>query len=730
MNQFTIVAALLATAAMPAAAIAAEPQDVQAAQDDGAQNDGVQDIVVTAQRVTSSIQKTPISIQAYSGEDLEKRGVTDVGALARTDSSVNINLSTGQPIIAVRGVASQNATEVGDPAVSVAADGVFNNRPSGMFAGLYDIERIEILRGPQGTLFGRNSTGGTLNIITARADNANEAGFTAEVGNYDLFAVQGFGNVVLSDGLYGRVSYNFRSRKGFRDNAPALKRGDDEEMKSVRFQLAFEPSDSFSAWILGQYTKIGGLGPVSEIIPFVYPSTGGREPLHTLPTNLSDGKTFPLYAQYQRDVQQWDVRGGMTFSLPGGESINYLGGYSSIRHTRQQAINPFNFGATPVPFIYRNIEKPDTINQELRIASAPEARLRWQAGVYYFKEDSSVLAFTQRDPGSTVANKLIQFDYPVIKSSSTAVFAQASYDLTDALTFTAGGRYTWDKKERDGTFSLLFLGVVIPQPASTKADKPTWSVGLDYQITDRNLLYAKVSTGYKVGGFNNADSDYGPETVTSYEIGSKNSFLDNHLQLNLTAFRMDYNDQQVSQFVTGEASTGSITVNAGRSRIWGAELNLIAQSDELGRFNLSGNYTHARYKEFLASAGWNTSINLNLAGNSLPLSPDWSFAAQYERPIEMASGAMVTPSLGLKYQSEQYFAATNYPVQRQGAYAYLDAGLAFEPASKAWSVQAYVRNLTDKTVFADATEFYTFNNYTFTYQPPRTYGVRFSARFD
>lgn len=730
MNKLTLASLLLATAAMPTAAFAAEDQEAQTTQDTAAESDGVQDIVVTAQRVTSSIQKTPISIQAYSGEDLQKRGVTDVGALARTDSSVNINLSTGQPIIAVRGVASQNATEVGDPAVSVAADGVFNNRPSGMFAGLYDIERIEILRGPQGTLFGRNSTGGTLNIITARANNANEAGFTAEVGNYDLFGVQGFGNVVLADGLYGRVSYNFRSRKGFRDNGPALKRGDDEEMKSVRFQLAFEPSDSVKGWILGQYTKIGGLGPVSEIIPFAYPATGGSEPLHTVPANISDGKTFPIYADYQRDVQQWDVRGGLTFTLPGGESINYLGGYSSIRHTRQQAINPFNFGSTPVPFIYRNIEKPDTINQELRIASAPEARLRWQAGVYYFKEDSSVLAFTQRNPGSTVATKLIQFDYPKIKSSSTAVFAQASYDLTEALTFTAGGRYTWDKKERDGTFSLLFLGVVIPQPAATKADKPTWSAGFDYQVTDRDLLYAKVSTGYKVGGFNNAQSDYGPETVTSYEIGSKNSFLDNHLQLNLTAFRMDYNDQQVSQFVTGAASTGSITVNAGRSRIWGAELNLIAQSEALGRFNLSGNYTHARYKEFLASAGWNTSINLNLAGNRLPLSPDWSFAAQYERPVELNGGATITPSLGLKYQSEQFFAATNYPVQRQGAYAYLDAGLQFEPASKAWSVQAYVRNLTDKTVFADATEFYTFNNYTFTYQPPRTYGVRFSARFD
>lgn len=731
MSKRILTAALLAATALPTTAYAAEAdQQDTAAQPSETTDDGVGEIIVTAQRTESSIQKTPISIQAYRGEELAERGVTDVQSLARLDSSVNVNLSTGMPLIAIRGVASQNATEVGDPAVSVAADGVFNSRPSGMFAGFYDIERVEILRGPQGTLFGRNSTGGTLNIITARANNSTEARFSGEIGNYDLYAAEGFANVALSETLYARASFNFRSRSGFRDNAPALERGDDEDTKSLRLQLAFEPNDSFSAWILGQYTKLGGVGIVSELIPFRYPTTGGTEPLHTLPPNLSDGRTFPRYAQNIRDLRQWDIRGGMTYSFPSGISINYLGGYSSIRYTRQQAINPFANGATvPTNFIYRNTETPDTINQELRIASSPDGAFRWQLGAYLFNEDSSVLAYTQTNPGSATANKLIQFDYPVITSNSKALFAQASYDFTDALTFTGGLRQTWDRKERNGTFSLLFLGVVIPQPAMTKSNKLTWTAGLDYEITPQNLLYAKVSTGYKVGGFNNAVSDYGPESVTSYEIGSKNSFFDNHLQLNLSVFRMDYEDQQVTQFVTGATSTGSITVNAGRSRIWGAELNLNAQSDALGRVSLSANYTNAKYREFLVSAGWNTSINLNLAGNRLPISPEFSLTANYERPIELSGGGTITPSVGIKYQTDQYFGATNFPVQKQESYAYVDAGLTFEPENGNWSVQAYVKNLTNKTVFADASEFYTFNNYTFTYQPPRTYGLRFTMNF-
>eukprot|EP00456_Euglypha_rotunda_P039878 TRINITY_DN3073_c0_g1_i21.p1 TRINITY_DN3073_c0_g1~~TRINITY_DN3073_c0_g1_i21.p1 ORF type:complete len:373 (+),score=81.14 TRINITY_DN3073_c0_g1_i21:1240-2358(+) len=356
-NNTSITALALALIALPGMASAqatAEPQAAEAPQD------GIQDIVVTAQRTASSIQRTPISMQAYSGAELQQRGVSDIASLARADSSININLSTGQPIIAIRGVSSQNATEVGDPAVSVATDGVFTNRPYGTFGGLYDVERVEILRGPQGTLFGRNSTGGTINVITARPTDTNEARFTIEGGNYNLIGGDGFGNFAIADGLNGRVSFNVRSRKGYRDNGTAFSRGDDEDLKSVRFQLGFDPSDALSGWILAQYTEQGGQGNVAEVIPFVYKNGESGEPVHAYPASISDGKSFPLYAPYRRDLKHFEFRGGLTYRFENGMSVNYLGGYDKINYLRQQNINPFFGGAAsngPIPEIGRAVQQ-------------------------------------------------------------------------------------------------------------------------------------------------------------------------------------------------------------------------------------------------------------------------------------------------------------------------------------------------------------------------------------
>ncbi|MBA4761804.1 TonB-dependent receptor [Sphingomonas sp.] len=713
--------------------VASQSETTPAKKDPEADRTGIEEVIVTAQRTETSLQRTPVSVQAYSAEELTRRGVSDIASLVQNDSSVNLNLSTGQPIIAVRGVSSQNATEVGDPAVSVATDGIFTNRPYGIFASIYDVARVEILRGPQGTLFGRNATGGTINVITARPTDGNEAMLTGEVGSYSLVGAEGYVNFGVAKGVNGRISFNLRNRNGYRDLTPNKTRGDDEDLKSIRAQLAFE-SGALEGWILGQYSHLGGGGAVRETLPFIFRNGVSGEPVHELHPNISDGRTFPAYVPYVRDMRHWELRGGLTYTFADDISISYLGGYDRINYLRQQAISPFfagfGNGPLPVPRVYDSREKPETINQEIRIASAPNARFSWQAGAYYFRENSSVFVDIVFNPNSNARRLGTQFQYPSITSTSKALFAQASYGLTEELRLTVGGRYTWDNKERIGTFILHPAQTGAPniiridQPASSKSNKPTWTVGLDYQATPDNLLYAKVSTGYKVGGFNNAVSVYGPETVTSYEIGSKNSFFDRHLQLNVSAFRMDYADQQVTQFVAGVQSSGSLTVNAGRSRIWGAELNLIAQDDAFGRVAISGNFTDAKYKEFMASAGWNSSINLNLAGNTLPLAPRWSFTGEYMLPIELSSGATVTPRISGKYQSDQWFAATNYNSQKNPAYGLVDLGLDYETSDGNVLVQLWVKNLFDKTVFSDATEFYLYNNYQYSYQPPRTYGIR------
>lgn len=696
---------------------------------------GVGDIVVTAERRSTSLQKTPVSIQTYSGAELTKRGVTNITDLAATDSSVNIGFSTGMPIIAVRGISSSNATEAGDPAVSVATDGIFTNRPYGLFGGLYDIERVEILRGPQGTLFGRNSTGGTLNVITNHATDVDEAQIAGEVGNYNLVAGEGYANFVVNDWLDARASFDFRSHSGYRNNDPARARGDDEDLKSGRFQIAFHPGTHLTGWLMAQYTQQGGLGQVSRQVPFTFVPGSTTEPVHSAPANLGDGRDFPVYAPYVRDLKSTDIRGGLTYKFDNDMSLSYLGGYNTIDYYRQQANNGGYYTGDPTtPLIYANTEKPRTINQEVRLASASNTPFSWQVGGYYFHEVSSVYASTELNPGSSIAQRGVVFDYPRLTSTSKAVFGQASYAFTDKLKFTAGGRYTWDRKTREGTFYLYpLVGVpfIIPidQSAEVKSQKFTWSAGLDYQITPRNLLYAKVSTGYKEGGFNTSVSNYGPETVTSYEIGSKNSFFDNHLQLNVSGFRLDYKDQQVAQFIAGAQTTGSLTVNAGRSRIYGIEANLVMQDEALGRLDLSANYLHARYLEFVSSAGWDPTHNLDLSGNTLPLAPTISISVQYEYPIKLASGAAVTPRVIVKSESKKYFTPNNYDNSAQSGYALVNLGLDFTPASRKWILQAYIKNVTNKTILADAGENYVFNAYAYSYQPPRTIGARLIVNF-
>lgn len=698
-------------------------------------NAGVGEIVVTAERRSTSLQKTPVSIQTYSGADLTKRGVNNITDLAATDSSVNIGYSSGMPIIAVRGISSSNATESGDPAVSVATDGVFTNRPYGLFGGLYDIARVEILRGPQGTLFGRNSTGGTLNVITNHATHTDDAQITAEAGNYNLVAGEGYANFIVNDWLDARASFDYRSHSGYRNNDPARADGDDEDLKSGRFQIAFHPGTHLTGWLMAQYTDQGGLGQVSDQVPFTFVPGSTTEPVHTKPADLGNGRSFAIYSPYVRDLKSTDIRGGLTYKFDNDMTLSYLGGYNTIDYYRQQSNNGGYYTGDPTtPLIYGNTEKPKTVNQEVRLASASNTPFTWQVGGYFFREVSSVYAFTELNPDSSIAQRGVAFDYPRLTSTSKALFGQASYAITDTLKVTAGGRYTWDRKSRDGTFYLYpLVGVpfIIPvdESGEVSSHKFTWSAGLDYQFTPRNLLYAKVSTGYKEGGFNTGAPNYGPETVTSYEIGSKNSFFENHLQLNLSGFRLDYKNQQVAQFLSGAQTTGSYTVNAGSSRIYGIEANIVAQDQRFGRLELSANYLHARYLKFVSSAGWDPSINLDLSGNTLPLAPTFAMSAQYEYPVELSSGAVVTPRLIVKSETKKYFTPNDYEDSEQKAYALVDLGLDFAPASKKWLLQAYIKNVANKTVLVDASEGYVFNAYSYSYQPPRTFGGRLTINF-
>jgi iron complex outermembrane receptor protein len=314
------------------------------------------------------------------------------------------------------------------------------------------------------------------------------------------------------------------------------------------------------------------------------------------------------------------------------------------------------------------------------------------------------------------------------KARSEAGYAQASYQINDALKLTGGVRYTHDYKSEVGYYGDLTNNIVYAnQSGSTSSSKPTFHAEIEDKLSPANFVYVKFDTGYKAGGFNFGGSSYKPESIKSYEIGSKNRFFGDKLQLNVAAFYSDYTNQQVSNYAfLDNGEPVQLTQNAGSSHIYGLEGDLIYSQPEIGRFNLTVNYLHARYTDFLSVADPSdpaASGNVQLKGNRPPQSPTWNLAAGLEHDWQLAGGTL-TGRIQTKFQTASNFSFYNFADTRQDAYTMSDAFLTYTPGDKRWSVTAFVKNLENNVVFSDAEESQYALAYTYEFYPPRTYGVR------
>lgn len=680
----------------------------------------LEEVVVTAQHRKENAQTTPIAMSVYGGDALSRAGVTNIAALAVVAPDVSLTTSEGQSVITIRGISSRDTTENGDPAVTVNVDGFYMNRAYGLSANLYDIDRIEVLRGPQGTLNGRNSVGGAINIVTAKPVDHFAAETSLQYGNYSSLELRGMVNVPLGDQVQVRTAFLSASNNGYLDNTPQA-RGDRQDDKSARVQIAFQPVTHLTGLITAQYTNQQGTGDILQYIPFIYTATGALD--HDLPPGINSRK-FPLGAQPFMRMNSVQVRAQLAYDF-GGVEVTAITGYDHTNYA--QGVDQTLAGVTTTAYQWKPTQKPDTYNGEIRIASKTSAPFQWQVGGFYFSEKANLVSGDVAALPGGGYNEYFGFVYGT-KQRSEAGYAQASYQLTPKLKLTGGVRYTHDYKHEAGYFGDLTGGVVYGRgEGSDASSKATIHLAADYALTPWNMLYAKYDTGYKAGGFNLGGSAYDPETVKGYEIGSKNRFLDNTLQLNLAAFDYDYTKQQVANYAT--LSTGQpvqLTQNAGASRIYGAEADLTYKLPAIGTLDLSASYLHARYTDFLSIASPSdpkASGNVQLAGNRPPQAPTWSFGLGLEHGWDVPGGTL-TGRIQSKAQSASYFSFYNFADTRQKAYAMSDAFLTYQPAADHWKVSAYVRNLTDEVVFKDAEESQYAGAYGYEFFPPRTYGVR------
>ena len=705
----------------------------------------IEEVTVTAQRQVSTAQKTPIAMEVFDGKALAAAGVSNVQELSNLAPGLSFTEVDGESNLSLRGISSNDTTEIGDPAVVISSDGFFVNRPYALNYAFYDVSRVEVLKGPQGTLYGRNAVGGVVNILTAQPVDQFAASTSVEYGSFNTVNVSGMVNLPLTDDLAIRTAFLTQRHDGYRDNTVTgisglTQRGDDEDSQSARIEVAYHPGDHFRGLVTFQFLHAGGVGSVEYETPWVFDSAGY---LVQSKPNIPNAENFPVQAPASLDTTDYQTRWQFSYEgLPYGLTATYLGGFDKLVWHHSSDESP---PGEPTNFVQN--EYPDTTNQELRLASAPDKRLTWQAGFFYFEEDSHNLYSYSQPIGGT---PLIAFNFPLVKSASVAEYGQASFNITDTVKITGGARYTADKKSRDGTFTLFFLPgpPALSQYGKTDSSKTTFHGALEWSPTAVNLLYAKYDTGYKAGGFNSGGAGpadylvYAPETLKAYDFGSKNRFLNDTLQLNVDLFHYDYTDLQVLQYVPTFASGSSVT-NAKGAKINGVEVQGTALLGAIGRVDAEVDYLDAYYTDFLDGpveplnpalfpncSGPLGAQNCQLKGNTLPHSPRFTMVFGFKHDFDVRAGTL-TAGVNTRFVTKQYFDAFNLPDTTQSSYNLTNLDLTFSPNSGKSELQAYVRNIGNTVIFTDA-ELYGAggtNAYQYAFAPPRTFGIRYTQRF-
>jgi iron complex outermembrane receptor protein len=865
-ESFLASAAVLITIGAPhvASAQTASP----AAVDD---ESGIGEIIVTAQRREENLQDVPISVSAFGAEAIKEKGLTDVSRLEGLVPGFTFGRSGVDARPAIRGVRTESVDVNADTTIGFFIDGIYQSRASQATLGFIDLERVEVQRGPQGTLYGRNTFGGNISIVTAKPDFAGyHGGADVTIGENGQARFTGFLNAPLSDKVALRFAGGYEKSNGYVKNVnPAGGNLFDDDNRYVRASVLLRPSDNLTATFKFDYARRGGNGgsafgyklvgsyfhiPSNQQLfnasPIILNTrSGNRDGIIDAPLPTDQG--IPLFAagnpylidndyRGSLDLRNTGLSGNIAYDF-GGVTLKSITGYSDFKTTRTQDTD-FSSSQIGADFQFTSAK---TLSQEVQLVSNGKGRLEYVIGAYYFKDKLNGTfineQFVQVIPGDTRPAAVRQaggfYQEFRAKTQSIAAYAQASYAITDKLKFTAGVRYTRDRKDFQfananevlpfvagaplttaitlGTGNIpaasfgvqgaptncTYTTIPAPQPGfrclpadttrfvgatfnTATFKKATWRVGLDYQLSDDSLLYASVSTGFSSGGFNGSQaaaalgrSTFAPQTVTAFEIGSKNRFADNRIQLNLSAFYNRYSSLQEQRQIPVGNTTLSIIENSGKARSYGAELEAIWKPVAALTLNASFAYLNARYTQYdqvaapfgtsilvadataltptivngvtiapagqrrLFAVGYNCGLipgtggagqpgaayGCDLKGNKIAHSPEYagSISAQYD--INLGSAGKLSPYAQLNFSGAFYGQAINSVLDRQPAFTKLDLRLTWAP-NENFSIQGFVTNVTNK---ATATRFVYGGggNLQASYAPPRLWGVRGSVKF-
>jgi iron complex outermembrane receptor protein len=700
--------------------------------------DTVQDIVVTATRSAVSLSKIAASVSAISADQIGAGGIKDIGSLALAIPNLSVGDQFGVNRTFIRGIGLTSIDLGADGAVAFLQDGVLIARPAAQLTGFYDVERVEVLRGPQGTLYGRGATAGAINLITKKPTEELSGYARASYGNYNAVVLEGgVGGALVGDKVLARVSGKYDRRDGYGKNLFTGSDVDNRDAYAIRGSLLFKASDDLDLLISADHFNekdnnyaFHYFGPTVARENALGSILGGD----TIVTRAAKLGIPVNYRDIYSDQEALNRRHGTSVTgtlewRPGDWNIKSITGYRDFtRFNRDDldASNVWMFGQNNYD------EKSTTFSQEF-IGTMKGDNFDLLVGASYFHEtlDGSVqvplinLGLLFGAPANTF-NSQNYLQSGRVTINAYGVYAQGSYSVTDKLKLTAGARYSYEKRRGVGSFE--FLGVT-PTDKEKGWGAVTPTLSINYQADDQTLLYASVTRGFKSGVINVGSKNdvINPEYAWGYEAGIKTSGLDGRVAGSLAAFYIDYSDLQVG-FVGADSVV--TTVNAASARNYGLELEVRTKPVANWNFDLFATYLNAKYKDFVTGDYRQGFKLVNLAGNRLSNAPEFSFRASTDYTIPIGD-ASINLRADVNWQDRVFFTEFNNADATQAAFTTINAGVKYTSANGMWTVDAWGRNLANKFIISN--NIITAPLYSSirvgSLAPPRTYGVTLGMNF-
>ncbi|WP_226668701.1 TonB-dependent receptor [Microbulbifer aggregans] len=706
----------------------------------------LEEVTVTAQKREQSMQDVSVAVSAFSGDAIDKMGFEE--GLDITQQVPNMNFfaifgEASSPSVSLRGISLVNFSDSWESPVSIYVDDVYRGNPAGSAIQLFDLERVEVLRGPQGTLYGRNTTGGLVHYVSRKPTEEFEANVSASIGTYSESILEGSMSGPISDSVRGRVAVKSTQNDGWQTNTVTGDKLNDTDSFGYRTQLEFDLSDSGSLLL-----NVHGSSADQQSVGFAHmgyleyadpdPEIDAGAPtcsIGRIQSGLCTSESFNMTGAEAVDgkFDPEHVASGAANGL--GTQIDTFGTSATLSWdfenitltsiTAYEELDKFlqddGDGTAIVYFDEQYGVDAEQYTQEFRLSGSTESS-NWVTGFYYYKDDRGLVT-----EAPTTADGLWHREIVTLDSESWALFGQLEYDLSSTLTLVSGLRYTEEERDFTQDAGPSFYADAVDTQKDLSDNATTGRIGLDWRPASGTLAYASYSTGFKSGGFSGsynandlATDPVGAETIENFELGLKTTLADVY-RLNAAAFHYTVEDYQAQVFIS--VDEGSVITNAGDVTGTGAEIELTAP--------ITDNF------EVIAGAGWlSTGFDSDqiffvagdaytLDGNELPSAPGFTYNLMARYYMSLGESGELVFQGDYAWQDDHYLQIENDPYSRHQAYGLANAKISWHSPTDAYSVEAFARNLANE-------EYFTYQNSLGSdwgygvWGQPRTAGVRFN----